>query len=107
MNQLILKTTAQQAILEARIARKPEFPEQRQRIQLLRQRLSEQIRASQRIVDSQLVALNRAFDAEFEKQLTQLKDYQLQAQLALVRLNDGAFRKIQAEQRQGGQSNVQ
>lgn len=107
VNQLILKTTAQQAILEARIARKPEFPEQRQRIQLLRQRLSEQIRASQRIVDSQLVALNRAFDAEFEKQLTQLKDYQLQAQLALVRLNDGAFRKIQAEQRQGGQSNVQ
>lgn len=107
VNQLILKTTAQQAILEARIARKPEFPEQRKRIQVLRQRLTEQLRASQSIVDSQLVALSLAFDAEFEKQLTQLKDYQLQAQLALVRLNDEAFRKIQAEQRQGGQSNVQ
>lgn len=107
IDELILKTTTQQQILEARIAKKPEFPEQRQRIQLLRQRLSEQITASQRIVDSQLFALNRAFDTEFEKQLAQLKDYQLQAQLALVRLNDGAFRKIQAEQRQGGQSNVQ
>jgi hypothetical protein len=62
---------------------------------------------SEGIVDSQLVVLHSAFNVEFEKQLAQLKDYQLQAQLALVRLNDGAFRKIQAEQRQGGQSNVQ
>jgi outer membrane protein assembly factor BamD (BamD/ComL family) len=107
INQLILKTTAQQAILEARIAKKPEFPEQRSRIQAIRQRLAEQMSLSEGIVDSQLVVLHSAFNVEFEKQLAQLKDYQLQAQLALVRLNDGAFRKIQAEQRQGGQSNVQ
>lgn len=105
VDNVIVKTTAQQAILTARVAQKPEYPQQRARIETLQQRLVEQLGASQKIIDNQLTSLNQKFMQEFELQLTQLKDYQLQAQLALVRLNDEAFRKIQAEQRQGGQPN--
>lgn len=101
----ILKTSARQDILIGRLNAVPEYAEQRTRIAQIEVRLTDQANKNKALLNAQLIRMNGLFQQKLAQQLALLKNYQLQAQLAMVRLNDEAFRKAQAVERQGGQSN--
>lgn len=105
LDDSLVKARAQQAILVGRLNSTPEYPEQQDRIEQLDKRLMQQLEKSDRLVEAQLMRLNRAFTQKIDQQIALLKNYQLQAQLAVVRINDEAYRKAQTEQRQGAVSN--
>lgn len=95
--ELIANTSAQQQNLQTRLNQPPEYSEQRSRIQALQQKLALQKQQNSVLQGAQLNSLNQLFTDNLQQQLTQLDSYKLQAQLAIVRLNDKAFRKAQAD----------
>ncbi|GAA0855435.1 tetratricopeptide repeat protein [Aliiglaciecola litoralis] len=101
LDKLIAQTTAQQNRLKARLVQQPEYAQQRARIANLQQTLNQQKQQNLKLQRQQLAALNQLFETKLNEQLSQLDSYKLQAQLAIVRLNDRAFRKAQAD-KQGG-----
>lgn len=101
----LIKTRAQQDILTGRLNTPPDYSEQRNSIGQIQDRLTKQLNVSDGLVTAQLTELKKVFSEKIEQQIALLKNYQLQAQLAVVRLNDEAYRKAQTEQRQGEISN--
>ncbi|GAB5379076.1 MAG: hypothetical protein Alis3KO_10640 [Aliiglaciecola sp.] len=102
VNLAITKTTAQQGILVTRLNEPPKYQSQRQRIAQLQNELNAKRDANIAVQRMQLDELNSLFASKLNQQLAQLDNYKLQAQLAIVRLNDKAFRKAQADE-QGAQ----
>ncbi|GAC15556.1 hypothetical protein GLIP_2935 [Aliiglaciecola lipolytica E3] len=100
VDTLIAKTAKQQAQLVAQLNQTPEYQSQRQRIMQLQQDLAVQQERNQALQTQHLANLNVLFIEQINQQIAQLDSYNLQAQLALVRLNDKAFRKAEAD-RQG------
>ncbi|GAB2704239.1 hypothetical protein [Aliiglaciecola aliphaticivorans] len=100
VDELIAQTAQQQNQLIAQLNKTPEYPAQRQRIAELQQTLELQQQQTHRIQTQQLASLNALFKEQIQQQIDQLENYELQAQLAIVRLNDKAFRKAEAD-RQG------
>ncbi|WP_353368830.1 hypothetical protein [Aliiglaciecola sp. NS0011-25] len=97
LDELIAQTAQQQAQLIARLNQTPEYPAQRQRIAQLQENLEVQQRRNQSIQSQQLASLNLLFVEQINQQIAQLESYELQAQLAVVRLNDKAYRKAEAD----------
>ncbi len=97
IDMLIAKTSAQQGILETRLNQPPKYNQQRAKISTLQQSLDNQKQRNASIQNRQLVALSQLFEEKLRQQLAQLGSYKLQAQLAIVRLNDKAFRKAQVD----------
>ncbi|MEP4888472.1 MAG: hypothetical protein ABJV04_00470 [Aliiglaciecola sp.] len=100
VDELIAQTTQQQTQLMEQLNQTPEYPLQRQRIADLQQNLELQQQRNQSIQSQQLASLNELFVEQIQQQIAQLESYELQAKLAVVRLNDKAFRKAEAD-RQG------
>lgn len=97
IDTLIAKTSAQQGILETRLNEPPKYDQQRAKIRALQQSLDTQKQRNLALRNQQLVSLSQLFEKRLKQQLLQLDSYKLQAQLAIVRLNDKAFRKAQAD----------
>lgn len=95
---LITKTSAQQGLLEARLNQPPKYDQQRAKIRDLQDALNNKKQRNGALQTQQLQALSQLFEQKLRQQLAQLDSYKLQAQLAIVRLNDKAFRKAQADQ---------
>lgn len=102
IDTLIAKATEQQVTLVNHLNQPPKFQAQRQRIVALQQQLNTKMARVQNLQATQLAQLKQAFKQRLKQQIAQLQNYQLQGQLAIVRLNDKAFRKAQADQQQGG-----
>lgn len=103
LDRMIIKTNAQQSLLRSALNRPPQYQNQRDRISVLRGSLSEKLAANQQAQNALLVTLRKSFANKLKEQLDQLQSYQIQAQLAIVRLNDKAYRNAMADEQQGGQ----
>lgn len=102
LDKMIIKTSAQQSLLQSALNRPPQYENQRNKISVLRRKLSEKLRVNQQAQDALLISLRKLFADKLNEQLTQLQSYQIQAQLAIVRLNDKAYRNALADEQQGG-----
>ncbi len=102
LDKIVLKTSAQQSLLQSALNRPPEYQEQRNRIANLREQLQTKVALNKQSQRALLGSLQSLFSRKLNAQLAQLQSYQIQAQLAIVRLNDKAYRKAQAEEQQGG-----
>lgn len=101
LDQMIIKTSAQQSLLQSALNRPPEYENQRNRISVLRTKLSEKLQTNQQAKELLLISLRKSFADKLNEQLDQLQSYQIQAQLAIVRLNDKAYRNALADEQQG------
>ncbi len=105
LDNALQDTQAQQARLMKRLGSAPDYSQQRQRVDAITLRLTEQQAKADNLVTGQLTALRSLFEEKIDQQIALLKNYQLQAQLAIVRLNDEAYRNAQATLGQGDLSN--
>jgi hypothetical protein len=83
---------SQQLLLE-QLASKPDFTEQRQRVSALADRIQTQITTNAELQDSLITELSNTFLQYIEQHTQKVNNYILQAQLAIVRLNDQALQK--------------
>lgn len=105
LDDVLVKAKAQQDTLTARLNSKPDYSQQRQRIDDIAQHLQKQRTNTDVLMEKQLSALKQLFMEKIDQQIALIQGYQLQAQLAVVRLHDEAYRKAQTQTRQGDSSN--
>jgi hypothetical protein len=104
---LLAQAGKRQSKLLALLTDKPEFVLQRQRIAEIEQRLDMQVASNSELQQSLVAELRSLFAQMLDGQMEKIQSYQVQAQLAVVRLNDQAFRKsiedqLPSAQGQGG-----
>jgi hypothetical protein len=96
LNQLdaeIIKAQLRQQKLLKQLAAKPDFAEQRLRVSGLAQRISTEIVKSNGLQDALVGQLSDTFNQFIQAHKLKISHYILQAQLAMVRLNDQALLK--------------
>jgi hypothetical protein len=96
LNQLdgeIQNTLAQQNKLLALLGEKPEFSQQKQRIDDLELRITEQTQNNNMLQVSLVNEIREQFRQMLDEHIAKVNSYILQAQQAVVRLNDQALRK--------------
>ena len=75
------------------MAAKPDFAEQRLRVSSLAQRIDTEIAKSNSLQDALVAQLSDTFNQFIQAHKQKVSNYILQAQLAMVRLNDQALQK--------------
>ncbi|WP_340678021.1 hypothetical protein [Paraglaciecola sp.] len=91
----ISHTAAQQSRLLAMLAKRPDFAQQRQRVAQLAERINTQLHSNE-LIQQQLVAhISQYLGADIAQFKVNVENYVIQAQLALVRLNDQALQQNQ------------
>jgi hypothetical protein len=96
LNQLdaeIAKAQLRQQQLLKQLAAKPDFAEQKLRVSSLAQRISTEIIKSNNLKDALISQLSDTFNQFIQAHKLKVSQYILQAQLAMVRLNDQALLK--------------
>jgi hypothetical protein len=96
LNQLdaeIAKAQQRQQQLLKQLASKPDFTEQRQRVDLLAKRINAKIAKSNGLQDALIGQLSGTFNQFIQTHKIKVRNYILQAQLAMVRLNDQALQQ--------------
>ncbi len=96
LNQLddeITKAQQRQQKLLNQLAAKPDFDEQRLRVSTLAQRIDAEITKSNGLQDALVDQLSNTFNQFIQVHKQKVSHYILQAQLAMVRLNDQALQK--------------
>jgi hypothetical protein len=99
VNSEISAGKQQQIKLQTLLAEKPEFSQQRQRIEEIEQRLALQSTNNDVLQLSLITELRTLFARMLDQHIEKIQNYMVQAQLAVVRLNDQAFRKAIEDQR--------
>jgi hypothetical protein len=103
VDSILAEAQQKQSKLLALLADRPEFVLQRQRIGDIEQRLSQQVSSNSHLQQSLVAELRFLFGQMLDGNIDKIQSYQVQAQLAVVRLNDQAFRKAIEEQRPSSQ----
>jgi hypothetical protein len=96
LNQLddeIQNTLAQQNKLLGLLAENPEFTQQKKRIEDIESRISEQMQSNNMLQVSLVNEIRQQFGQMLDEHIAKVNSYILQAQQAVVRLNDQALRK--------------
>ena len=101
LDQTLKEAQVQQDRLIAQLQRTPNYAQQRAAIEELQRQLADKLQRVDGLKQQQLAQLHGEFELAIDQQLARLRNYQLQAQLAKVRLNDKAYRKAQADSQQG------
>jgi hypothetical protein len=83
---------SQQQLL-SQLVNTPAFTEQRQRVQQLTERINTQLQNNRQLQDTLITVLSGTFSQFIQQHKTKINHYILQAQLAMVRLNDQALQK--------------
>jgi hypothetical protein len=89
----ITKVQQRQQQLLNQLAAKPDFAEQRHRVSALAQRINNKISQSSVLQDALIVQLSGTFNQFIQAHKIKINHYVLQAQLAIVRLNDEALQQ--------------
>lgn len=93
VDELLAQTLKQRQNLVSLLSQSPEYNQQEQQIAALQQRVDEQLLASDSLQVQLLEQMKILFKDKLQQHINQLNDYIVQAQLAVVRLNDQAYRK--------------
>jgi hypothetical protein len=93
LDKVLDKTQAQQQNLVKLLSQSPEFSQQEQQITALQLRVDEQLLASDGLQQQLLKQMRALFNDKLQQYVVQLNNYIMQSQLAVVRLNDQAYRK--------------
>ena len=96
LNQLddeITKAQQRKQKLLNQLAAKPDFAEQRLRVSSLAQRIDTEIAKSNSLQDALVAQLSDTFNQFIQAHKQKVSNYILQAQLAMVRLNDQSLQK--------------
>ena len=91
----ISQTAEQQSRLLKLLAARPDYAEQRQRVALLAERIDKQLLNNQLLQGKLVGQMSAHLENNIEQFESKVKDYVVQAQLALVRLNDQALQQNQ------------
>ncbi|WP_299079827.1 tetratricopeptide repeat protein [uncultured Paraglaciecola sp.] len=89
----IIQTQQRQQQLLKQLAATPDFAAQRHRVSALAQRIDDEIVSSELIQEALIAQLSDTFNQFIQAHKQKVRHYILQAQLAVVRLNDQALQK--------------
>jgi hypothetical protein len=93
VDEVLAQTREQRQNLVSLLSQSPEYNHQEQQIAALQQRVDEQLLASDGLQQLLLIRMKTQFKDKLQQYISQLNGYIMQAQLAVVRLNDQAYRK--------------
>jgi hypothetical protein len=93
VDEVLAQTREQRQNLVSLLSQSPEYNQQEQQIAALQQRVDEQLLASDGLQQLLLIRMKTQFKDKLQQYISQLNGYIMQAQLAVVRLNDQAYRK--------------
>jgi outer membrane protein assembly factor BamD (BamD/ComL family) len=97
LDQVLEKANQQQKQLLIELQGRPDYAMQRQQVALIAVRIGHQLEKNQELQKVLVKTLYQELTLLIDQQLGKVNDYILQAQLAMVRLNDQALQQNQAQ----------
>ena len=95
VDDALYEASAQQQDLLSVINQRPDYSAQRNRIEGLQQRIAQQQTTTTSIQNTLRAELTKALHSALQEQQAAIEDYRIQAQLAMVRLQDQALQQNQ------------
>lgn len=96
LDQQLTKTSQQQQQLMTELQGRPDFALQRQRVVSLSTRIGQQLQNNQDLQSQLITKLSAELSEVIDQHMSKVNDYIMQAELAMVRLNDQALQQNQA-----------